>query len=174
MVSVLLLIFLGISVGAWLAGPVAERARFDVKRIRVRRVGVAVALLSALGVWALRGPATDRSDDHRYSQAKADSLLAEGRPVFVDFTAAWCITCQVNERTTLSSSKVREAFRKRNVAVLVADWTNRDPDITRALEQFGRNGVPLYVLYSARGRVEILPAVLTPDIVLKALDSLEQ
>lgn len=174
MVSVLLLIFLGISVGAWLAGPVAERARSDVKRIRVRRVGVAVAVLSALGLWALGGPATERPDDHRYSQAKVDSLLAEGRPVFVDFTAAWCITCQVNERTTLSSSKVREAFRKRNVAVLVADWTNRDPDITRALEQFGRNGVPLYVLYSARGERVVLPAVLTPDIVLKALDSLQE
>ncbi|MBK8870984.1 MAG: thioredoxin family protein [Elusimicrobia bacterium] len=105
-----------------------------------------------------------------FSQANVNALLAEGRPVFVDFTAAWCITCQVNERTTLSTDKVKAAFRAHNVEVLVADWTNRDPHITTALEQFGRNGVPLYILYWPGRRPVILPTVLTPDIVVNELN----
>ena len=97
---------------------------------------------------------------------------AAGRIVFVDFTAAWCISCQVNERVVLSSEGVMDAFRERNVALLKADWTRRDPEITRALAAFGRSGVPLYVVYSPDpGREpELLPAVLTPGIVLSALE----
>jgi cytochrome c biogenesis protein CcdA len=105
-----------------------------------------------------------------FSQARVEAILAEGRPVFVDFTAAWCITCQVNERTTLSTEKVKAAFRAHNVEVLVADWTNRDPHITTALEQFGRNGVPLYILYWPGRDPVILPTVLTPDIVVNELN----
>lgn len=108
-----------------------------------------------------------------FSQAKVEALLAQGRPVFVDFTAAWCITCQVNERTTLSTDKVKAAFRAHNVELLVADWTNRDPHITAALEQFGRNGVPLYILYWPGRDPVIFPTVLTPDIVLNKLVELD-
>lgn len=108
-----------------------------------------------------------------FSQAKVEALLAQGRPVFVDFTAAWCITCQINERTTLSTDKVKAAFRAHNVELLVADWTNRDPHITAALEQFGRNGVPLYILYWPGRDPVIFPTVLTPDIVLNKLVELD-
>lgn len=104
-----------------------------------------------------------------FSPEKVQSVLAEGRPVFVDFTAAWCITCQVNERTTLSTDKVKQAFVDNHVEFLVADWTNRDPVISKTLEQFGRNGVPLYVLYSPGRDPVVLPTLLTPDIVVDAV-----
>jgi thiol:disulfide interchange protein DsbD len=102
-----------------------------------------------------------------------ERLRAEGRPVFVYFTAAWCLSCQVNKRTTLSTAAVQNAFENKNVARLRADWTNRDPTITRALESHGRSGVPLYVLYRGDGSdPKLLPEILTPDIVLGALESL--
>ena len=108
-----------------------------------------------------------------FSPEKVESLRAEGRPVFVDFTAAWCLTCQVNERTVLNTDAVQEAFEKRNVALVKADWTNRDPQITEALESHGRSGVPVYVLYPGDGSAPaLLPEVLTQDIVMNALDEI--
>ncbi len=94
--------------------------------------------------------------------------------MFVDFTAAWCLTCQVNERVTLADAAVKEAFRARDVALLKADWTTRDPMITAALRSFGRSGVPLYVLYSPQPGLppRILPEILSVGIVLEALADL--
>lgn len=106
-----------------------------------------------------------------FSPDKVESLRAQGRPVFVDFTAAWCLTCQVNKRTVLSTDAVQDAFARRNVALVKADWTNRDPEITKALRAHGRSGVPVYVLYPGDGSgPTLLPEVLTQDIVLNALD----
>lgn len=106
-----------------------------------------------------------------WSEEKVERYRGEGRTVFVDFTAAWCITCKVNERTVLASDAVTSAFRQRDVAALQADWTRRDPAITRALESFGRSGVPLYVVYPADPSAEprVLPTILTREIVLDAL-----
>ena len=87
----------------------------------------------------------------------------------MDFTADWCITCKVNERGALAGERVREAFAAADVAVLVADWTNADPVITKGLAEFGRNGVPLYLVYPKGGEPRVLPQVLTPQIVLDAL-----
>jgi thiol:disulfide interchange protein DsbD len=105
-----------------------------------------------------------------FAPEKIDALRASGRPVFVDFTAAWCLTCQVNERLVLDSGAVRRGFAERGIALLRADWTNRDPAIARALEAFGRSGVPLYVLYGG-GDAEprVLPTILTPAVVLDAI-----
>jgi thiol:disulfide interchange protein DsbD len=108
-----------------------------------------------------------------YSADTVAALRADGRPVFVDFTAAWCLTCQVNERTVLTSEAVQSAFTERNVALIKADWTNRDPAITEALQSHGRSGVPVYVLYPGDGSApRLLPEVLTDDIVLDALKDL--
>ncbi len=108
-----------------------------------------------------------------FSREKVEELRAEGRPVFVDFTAAWCLTCQVNERTVLNTDVVQRHFQEQNVALLKADWTNRDPAITEAIESHGRSGVPVYVLYPGDGSgPTLLPEVLTQDIVLNALDDL--
>jgi thiol:disulfide interchange protein/DsbC/DsbD-like thiol-disulfide interchange protein len=94
-----------------------------------------------------------------------------GRTVFVDFTAAWCLTCKVNERIALNASEVVTLIEDRGIAMLKADWTARDPAITRALAAFGRSGVPLYVVYSPDPfeAPRLLPEVLTPAIVIRAL-----
>jgi thiol:disulfide interchange protein DsbD len=109
-----------------------------------------------------------------WSADRLASLRAERRPVFVDFTAAWCLTCQVNERAVFGSREVRDRFAALGVVPMRADWTRSDPAITRALAAFGRSGVPLAVLY-LKGAAEpmVLPAVLTPGIVLEALAQLE-
>ncbi len=107
-----------------------------------------------------------------FSQQKLDTLLASGQPVFVNMTAAWCITCLVNERTALSTGAVREAFAGKQVAYLKGDWTSRNPEITRLLEKFGRSGVPLYVLYRGGREPVVLPQILTQSLVLDALQQI--
>ncbi|MBE5314355.1 MAG: thioredoxin family protein [Xanthomonadales bacterium] len=97
---------------------------------------------------------------------------AEGRPVLVNMTADWCITCLANERVALSSSAFAEALEARGVVYLKGDWTRQDADITAYLESFGRSGVPLYVLYPAQGEPIVLPQLLTPAIVREALEAL--
>jgi thiol:disulfide interchange protein DsbD len=99
-------------------------------------------------------------------------LRRSGRPVFVDFTADWCLTCQVNERVALSRPAVAQGFARNDVALVKADWTHRDERITRALAEHGRQGVPLYVLYAPGAKPVLLPEVLTEDLVLRALDGL--
>jgi thiol:disulfide interchange protein len=98
---------------------------------------------------------------------------SQGRPVFVDFTAAWCLSCQVNERVALSRPEVQKAFSDLNVVLMRADWTRYDDNITRALNSFGRSGVPTYALYfPGESQPRLLPEVLTPAIVTEALGQL--
>ena len=106
-----------------------------------------------------------------WSAATVRELRAEGRPVFIDFTAAWCLSCQVNERVALRAASVSKAFAAANVALVRADWTSRDDAITQELASLGRSGVPLYVFYSADPQATpvILPTVLTPGIVVDAV-----
>jgi len=89
----------------------------------------------------------DTGDWQAFTPARLQSELSEGHTVFVDFTAAWCITCKFNEVSVLENAAVREAFQRHAVTKLKADWTNGDPEITKLLQHFGRPGVPLYVLY---------------------------
>jgi thiol:disulfide interchange protein DsbD len=104
-----------------------------------------------------------------YSAQTLDEARAAGRPVFVNMTAAWCITCLVNERMALSSAAVARAFAKHDVLYLKGDWTNRDPQITAYLAGFGRNGVPIYVFYTPAGDARVLPQILTESLVLEVL-----
>lgn len=108
-----------------------------------------------------------------YSAARLDDLRARDIPTFVNLTAAWCITCQVNERVALSSERVARTFRERGVVYLKGDWTNRDPEISRLLDNFGRSGVPLYLLYwPGEDAPVVLPQLLTETTVIEALGGL--
>jgi thiol:disulfide interchange protein len=100
-----------------------------------------------------------------WSEARVDAALQHGRPVFVYFTADWCLTCKVNETAAIDRDEVRDAFKKAKVEVLAGDWTNGDPTITRFLESRGRAGVPLYLWYAPGKAPEELPQVLTPAML---------
>jgi thiol:disulfide interchange protein DsbD len=169
---------IGVAFAAWLLG-----RRSDAGWVR-DGVAAAIAVLAVgLGAWSLgaAGPresskaavAADRGGlkSEAFTQARLDALTAEHKPVFVNLTAAWCITCKVNERVALSSSEVAEAFADRGVAYLVGDWTNGNPEITALLKTHGRVGVPLYLLYSGvpGAEPEILPQLLTESMILGRL-----
>jgi thiol:disulfide interchange protein DsbD len=105
---------------------------------------------------------------------RLNELQAAGRPVFVNMTAAWCITCLANEQTTLSTDAVQQAMAEYDVTYLKGDWTNEDPEITQVLNQFNRPSVPLYVLYPSDPAQEpkILPQILTPSIMIESFAQL--
>jgi thiol:disulfide interchange protein/DsbC/DsbD-like thiol-disulfide interchange protein len=109
-----------------------------------------------------------------YSESRLATLMAQGRSVYLDFTAEWCITCQVNEGIVFSSSDVRALIVQKNVALMKGDWTTKSPSITAALRRYGRNGVPLNVIIN-KGKQEsavVLPNILTPGIVIAELERL--
>jgi thiol:disulfide interchange protein len=113
-----------------------------------------------------------RGDWHPFTPERLQTELEQGRTVFVDFTAAWCLTCKFNEANVLEAQDVREAFRRHGIVKLKADWTNGDPVITKLLQQFGRPGVPLYVLYPGRNEEPIVfPEVLTKSMILDKLET---
>ena len=169
------IVLLGLA--AWIFGVTQMRER------RPRLVGKALAGIAALGVLfvlydVMTSPepaaisAVSTSGEKPYSASRLAALRAEGRPVFVNMTAAWCVTCLVNERIALSSDAVKQAFADRNVAYLRGDWTRADPAISDFLRQHGRDGVPLYVLFPPKGGQGIvLPQILTANAVIEALDS---
>ena len=101
-----------------------------------------------------------------WSEARVSALTQQGKPVFVYFTADWCLTCKVNEAAAIDRAEVRDAFKQAGVTVLEGDWTNGDPAITRFLEARGRAGVPLYLWYAAGKPPEELPQVRTPSMLI--------
>jgi len=108
-----------------------------------------------------------------WSPERLAAYQSQSRPVFVDFSASWCLTCQVNERTVLSQPKVQQAFASHKVALLRADWTRHDSSITKTLTALGRSGVPAYALYvPGETSPQLLPEVLTPGIITHALAKL--
>jgi thiol:disulfide interchange protein DsbD len=112
-----------------------------------------------------------------YDAARVAALTAAGKPVLVNFTASWCLTCLVNERNAFGDSAVQAVFHDKGVTLVKGDWTNRDPEITKALAAFGRAGVPLYVVYNAKPGVaepQVLPQLLSAGVVREAFAALPQ
>jgi DsbC/DsbD-like thiol-disulfide interchange protein/cytochrome c biogenesis protein CcdA len=106
-----------------------------------------------------------------FDQAKVDAALRAGQPVFLDFTAAWCLTCQVNDRTVFRQKPVVDAFKRHNVQAFKGDWTSYDETITKTLNSFGRSSVPLYVFYPAgTTNPVILPELISTDVLLENID----
>ncbi|MBI3171548.1 MAG: thioredoxin family protein, partial [Hydrocarboniphaga effusa] len=168
------MVLIGFALWLW-SKPVAGSAR-GLWRIALALVALlgALALLAHPALKTQAAPAAPIAGHEPYSDARLAELRAQGRTVFVNFTADWCITCKANEKMTLDSAAVKAAFAARNVAWLTADWTREDPAITAALARFGRNGVPLYLLYPPQGEARVLPQLLTPGIVIEALEELEK
>jgi thiol:disulfide interchange protein DsbD len=145
-------------------------------RGRVLSSAFAVLVACAAGWFVVQSAVPEATTEARAGDTQAwtpervAALQAEGRPVFVNFTAAWCITCLANERVALSRQEVKDAFAELKVVYLKADWTNRNSQIAMALAEQGRAGVPLYLFYpGAKGaQPEILPQLLTPDMIVAA------
>ncbi len=157
-----LIILLVLALITWLYGH-THRPAFHV---------IAKILTLGLVVWIIYSFAHMRQEDMITSDMEFDpemieTLRSEGKPVFVDATAAWCITCKLNELSSLSSDEVKEHFKERGITFIVADWTNRNATISAYLKSFGRQGVPLYVYYPENGgEPRVLPQLLTPSIVI--------
>jgi thiol:disulfide interchange protein DsbD len=113
------------------------------------------------------------SDLNSYSPELLDSLLAENKPVFLNFTADWCITCKVNEAIVLNQVSIKNALESKGIVYLKADWTRKDETIANKLAEYGRTGVPLYLLYSSEGIPVILPELLTEDMLLSYIETIK-
>jgi thiol:disulfide interchange protein len=137
---------------------------------------VAVSLVG-LALWIAPTSYADTAGDEVssedvYSQAVLDNLLNKQKLVFLNFTADWCITCKVNEAVSLKRKSVKLALKNKEITYLKADWTRKDPIIAKKLAEFGRTGVPLYLLYSSSGEPKILPELLTEETLLGYIDEL--
>jgi thiol:disulfide interchange protein DsbD len=182
-VAVALAGMVAIAFAAWFY----EITKLSATTARLSGASVAsVVLLAALfgGIIAINTLAATAQPDsvvshdkhwEPYTSARLKELRAAGKPVFVNFTAAWCISCLVNEKVALSQQTVIDTFKNGGITYLKGDWTNRDAEITHVLADFDRSGVPLYLFYPA-GTAEnpvILPQILTPEIVTQAVTAVE-
>ncbi|MDG6095702.1 thioredoxin family protein [Acetobacter sp. AN02] len=165
-----------IGLALWLGG----MSRADLRpapRLILRLIALLLLLIPLATLPALQETdagtteSTHGAGSEPWSAARLETLRHEGRPVLVDMTAAWCITCLVNERMVLNTPRIRDAFRKRNIVWLRGDWTRRNPEISTFLTARNRDGVPLYVYYPPHGSEVILPQILTAEIVLKLTDT---
>jgi thiol:disulfide interchange protein DsbD len=160
---------LGLALGAWVLG----RAQRDGRRgAQLGAVLGALALLIALpfGLTAAPPPPAATETAESWNSARVEALRAEGKGVFLNVTAAWCITCQVNERIALRREAVQAAMAARGIVYLKADWTRGDPAIAALLRAHGREGVPLYLFWPpGGGEAVILPEVLTEAMVLRQI-----
>lgn len=156
----------GVGLLAWLLGT-GPRSAWRGGFLAILGLAILAGLARGIALQAETTHATAADGWEPYSAARLAELRAAGQPVLVNFTAAWCITCKVNERTALETPKVRQALAEAGVTRLLADWTRHDPALTRVLESYGRSGVPLYLFYPAGdGAPRVLPSVLTETLVL--------
>ncbi|KKO44533.1 thiol:disulfide interchange protein [Arsukibacterium ikkense] len=177
--ALLLVGMVALAAALWLWGRVQLGAGWG------NRLAALLMLLLALGLaWQVTAVATSADQQSKasataqhwqsWSPAKLTELRQQGQPVLVNMTADWCITCLVNERVALNTERSKAALSEYNVSYLKGDWTRRDSDITAYLQQYQRDGVPLYVLYWPGQPPKLLPQILTPDTLRQTFDSLSQ
>lgn len=187
-VSALLLVLMFSGMGAWILGRWGNIMKEKKTRLTAQVIAIlTIALplyffltnLDFLAVTPDQGNTVAVQEEgaiqwQNFSPQLVSKLRDEGKPVFIDFTAKWCLSCQVNKKVAFSSSEVQAAFADKGINAVIADWTNYDATIAKALAEFGRNSVPLYVLYSPDPAKQpiVLPELLTPGIVLDALKQL--
>jgi thiol:disulfide interchange protein DsbD len=182
LVIIVLFSLLFTAISAWIYGRWGHLAM--PKLTRIKAILIALIILIATNGWVFlnaddfvivpNNTATANKTGiqwENFNQGKVDQLVRQGKPVFIDFTAAWCLSCQVNEQIAFSLEEVQNKFKELGITAFKADWTNRDEMIAKALAKFGRNSVPLYVLYTGKKNAEpyLLPEIISPDIVLDAL-----
>lgn len=169
--SVILLLgaLLVLGIGCWIYAVSRRGVGALVVSILIAVAGLYTGYLAAT---TPETAAAEGIDWEPYDETRLMEYLKMDRPVFLDFTAAWCLSCQVNDRTVFQDKRVVERFQELDVIAIKADWTNHDPEITRAVNGYGKNSIPLYVLYP-RDKVKeyiMLPELITPGLVLNALD----
>ena len=169
-----------ISVACWMKGAFVSPTASATKRGIVLVLMLVIVVASGIYFIGDKFHSTNlasadsrlRGDWQVFAPDRLQAELQQGNTVFVDFTAAWCLTCKFNEANVLESQDVREAFQRRGIVKMKADWTNGDPVITKLLQQFGRPGVPLYVLYPRKNEEPIVfPELLTKSMVLEKLET---
>lgn len=181
--TALLASFLCLSVGLYFYG----RAQIPVKKsfLVIYNAGLFILVGFMVAWYAVQQPVVVKASApsamvdsankfvwQNYSQTLFHDLIQSKRPFFLDFTAAWCLSCQVNDRVALSDQRVIDAFLEHKIIPVKADWTNNDPEITAALAAYGRNSIPLYVFYPGDGAPPVmLPEIITPGIVLDFLQT---
>jgi thiol:disulfide interchange protein/DsbC/DsbD-like thiol-disulfide interchange protein len=184
-VALLLACFLVLAIAGWVLGkwPAQWPSRIVAVVLIVLGLAIPLSQVKDAAVSASGGQANAASAGAAgakgteivwtpYSQAAVDTARASGHPVFIDFTAAWCLSCKFNEGVVLKSADVEGALLKGKVVTMKADWTKYDPEITKALASVGRSGVPTYLIYpaGANSAADVLPELLTKDLVLAAIE----
>lgn len=164
-----------VAIGAWIYG----RWSSPIRKKTTQRFASVLALVTVLGgIWMMMPREQAEGEDEIAWQTYSPELVAElsesGKPVFIDFTADWCLTCKANELRLFGSDDVLARIQDMDVQLVKADWTKRDSAITEALAKYGRSSVPLYLLYDGKAGTEpkVLPQVLSPDTFLKSLDEI--
>jgi len=182
----MLMVLMGLlllSIGGWILGNWGAMHR----SVRSRRIGLATALLMALASGYVALPfdtpttanAALRTDSsgiawQQFSEAKLSELVNAHRPVIVDFTASWCLTCQMNHKMAYDNAEVISKIKEKGIVALRADWTNQDAEIAKTIQKYGRNSVPLDVLFTSKDSTPIvLPSVLTAQAVLEQINKID-
>lgn len=170
--AILILIgMLSLTFAAWLAQQVTTSKSLQFSNRGLAIAGLAFAIYTIVKIGDFQAGTSDNGQWEAYSPERLAELRSEGTPVFVDLTADWCITCKFNERVALNTEEVIKFAALNDIIMLQGDWTNEDPQISALLEEFGRSGVPLYLMYPAEANSPpvVLPQILTESMVLDTM-----